>query len=159
MTHDSGKIAAHTGETNPDSWAAVALNGGTTTVSGNSTTAYAVCADISSPPTVTVQHSSTGSTTMGNFGTAHATTSGCSVNSLGDLTSGGASISGGDPTASDFAQPGSPGQGDHLTGSYPGTHGSPTTSGTPDQWTADTAAGGMGSPSGTYTDVWALCVS
>lgn len=156
-SYDYGAKAAANGNTNPDSWAAVALNGGMSG-SNNTTLVYAVCGD-STTPTVKVMHNGTGGPTSNN-GHQPVTTATCSSNSWGDLISGGGSVSGGDPTTSDFTKPGSPGQGDHLNGIYPSdSSGNPTSSGSPTNWTTVAVAGGMGSPMGTRTDVWGLCIS
>jgi hypothetical protein len=42
-THHNGTIEAAANEINPDSGAAVALNGGTSPSMGNTATAYAIC--------------------------------------------------------------------------------------------------------------------
>ena len=151
-SYSSSGLAAADGNTNPDSWTAVALNGNMSGT-GNTTYAYAICGN-STTPTVTVRHSSMSGPTSG---TATVTT-GTACSSGQNLISGGASVSGGDPTASSFTAPGN--QGDHLNGDYPSdssgtlaSNGSTTT----ENWTAISAAGGMGS-SGDETDVWGLCI-
>ena len=157
-TYDNGLIAATAGDSNPDSWAVVALNGGGTGT-GDTTTAYAVCSGANidvSGVTVTVQHSSAAGPTSGSQTTPTVNTCGTGQN----MISGGASISGGDPTSSDFTAPGS--QGDHLIGSYPSdSSGNTVSDGTTNAgyWSAGTDTGGAGSPTGTQTDVWALCVA
>jgi hypothetical protein len=154
-SYSSTGLAAANGNTDPDSWTAVALNGGMSST-GNTTLAYAVCGN-STSPTVTVKHNSAAGPTANN-GHQSVTTAAC--DSGDDLISGGASVSGGDPTTGTFTAPGSPGQGDHLNGSYPSTSGSPTSNGSPTtNWTTEAVAGGNGSPSGTQTDVWGLCIS
>ncbi len=149
--------AAADASTNPTSWTAVALNGGMSGT-GNTTSAFAICSgngiDVNGI-TVTVRHTNVAGPTSANS-QATATTSACGV--AGNLVSGGASISGSDPTTGSFTVPGS--QGDHLDGDYPsGATGAPTgnTSATTN-WTAIGHSGGMSSPS-TDTDVWGLCMS
>lgn len=149
--------AAADGTTNPTSWTAVALNGGMSGT-GNATTAYAVCSGSGinvSGITVTVKHTHvTGPSTASTAATATSGTCGTS----GNMISGGASISGSDPTTGSFTAPGS--QGDHLTGDYPsGSTGTPTSNGAATtNWTAIGHTGGMSSPS-TFTDVWGLCMN
>jgi hypothetical protein len=151
----SGKAAAD-GSTNPTSWTAVALNGGMSGT-GNTTYAYAICSGTGinvSGVTVTVKHTHVSGPTSANSSQS-ATTSACSSGQ--NLISGGASISGSDPTGTGgFTAPGS--QGDHLNGSYPSnSSGTPASNGSPtDRWTAVGHTGGMSSPT-TFTDVWGLC--
>lgn len=154
--HDSGHKAAANGETNPNSWAAVGLNGGGGGT-GNTTYAYAICSgsgiDVSGV-TVTVRYSEVSGPTTATTG--QKATVGCGAGD-GKLVSGGAAISGGSVTTTDFTAPGS--GGDHLNGSYPSdSSGNPVSNGTTTaaNWTAFTHTGGASSPS-TYTDVWALC--
>ncbi|WP_261574565.1 hypothetical protein [Frankia gtarii] len=88
-----------------------------------------------------------------SVGAPQKTTVGCGEGD-GTLISGGAGISGGDITTSDFNAPGQ--SGDHLNGSYPGDgSGNPLTS-SPANWTSTTHTGGMGSTSATRSHVWAL---
>lgn len=85
-------------------------------------------------------------------------TVGCGQND-GKLVSGGAAISGGSVTTTNFTGPGS--VGDHLNGSYPSNSGgTPVSDGTTTAayWSAFTHTGGSSSPS-TYSDAWALCVN
>jgi hypothetical protein len=154
---DSSGDAVADGSTNPTSWTAVTLNG-SQSGTGNTTTAYAVCSGSGinvSGITVTVKHAKTSGPTSAN-GTATATTATCGT--AGNLVSGGASISGSDPTTGSFTVPGS--YGDHLVGDYPSdssgnlaSNGASTVS-----WTAIGHGGGM-SGSTTETDVWGLCMS
>ncbi len=156
-THDNGEIAADDGETNPDSWAAGGLYGSTTTGSTNATYAYAICSgdDIDvSGVTVTVRYNESSGPT--SVGAPQKTIVGCGEGD-GTLISGGAGISGGDITTSDFSAPGA--RGDHLNGSYPSDgSGNPLTS-SPADWTSTTHTGGMGSTSATRSHVWALCMT
>ncbi|MEU1401106.1 hypothetical protein ABZ471_01840 [Streptomyces sp. NPDC005728] len=154
--HDFGQKAAADGETNPDSWSAVGWNGGGGN-SNNTTYAYAICSgngiDISGT-TVKVRYSEVSGPTAATSG--QTVTVGCGGGD-GKLVSGGAAISGGSVTTTDFTGPGS--VGDHLNGSYPSDHGgAPVGDGTTTAayWTASTHTGGGSSPS-TYSDVWALC--
>ncbi|MGH3798112.1 MAG: hypothetical protein ACRDSP_24945 [Pseudonocardiaceae bacterium] len=154
---NSTGAAAADGSTNPTSWTAVALNGGMTGT-GNTTTAYAVCSGSGinvTGITVTVKHTHvTGPNTASTAVTATSSTCGTS----GNMISGGASISGSDPTTGSFTAPGS--QGDHLTGDYPsGSTGTPTSNGSATtNWTAIGHTGGMASAN-TFTDVWGLCMN
>lgn len=153
---DSSGDAAADGSIAPTSWTAVALSGSTGT--GNATTAYAVCSGSGinvSGITVTVKHTNVSGPTSASS-TATATTGTCGT--AGDLISGGASISGSDPTQGSFTKPGS--QGDHLNGDYSSdSSGNPTSNGSsPTNWTAIGATGGASS-SNTDTDVWGLCLS
>lgn len=151
-SYSSSGLAAADGDTNPDSWTAVALNGGMSGT-GNTTYAYAICGN-STTPTVTVRRSSASGPTSGT----KTVTTGTACGSGQNLIGGGASVSGGDPTASSFAAPGN--QGDHLNGDYPSDSSdtlAPNGSTTTENWTAIAAAGGMGS-SGDETDVWGLCI-
>jgi hypothetical protein len=74
------------------------------------------------------------------------------------LISGGASISGGDPTTGTFTKPGS--QGDHLDGDYASDSSGNTASNgsSTAYWTAIGHAGGTSS-TGNETDVWGLCMN
>ncbi|MFI5999374.1 hypothetical protein ACIA98_03005 [Streptomyces sp. NPDC051366] len=156
--HAFGQKAAADGETNPDSWAAVGWNGGGGD-SSNTTYAYAICSgnniDISGT-TVKVRFSEASGPTSATTG--QTLTVGCGQND-GKLVSGGAAISGGSVTTTNFTGPGS--VGDHLNGSYPSdSGGTPVGDGTTtaSYWTAFTHTGGGSSPS-TYSDVWALCAN
>lgn len=155
--HDFGHKAAADGDTNPDSWAAVGLNGGGSGTTPNTTYAYAICSqsgiDTSGVTVIVRSHEVSGPTTAT---TSQTTTTSCGP-ADGTLTSGGAAISGGNLTTTDFTAPGS--QGDHLNGSFPSTTtGTPVSNGTTTaaSWTAFTHTGGADSPH-TYSDVWALC--
>ncbi|HEY9373715.1 hypothetical protein [Streptomyces sp.] len=154
--HGFGQKAAADGETDADSWSAVGWNGGGGN-SDNTTYAYAICSgdaiDVSGV-TVTVRHTSVSGPTAATTG--QTATVGCGE-ADGKLVSGGAAISGGSLTTTNFTGPGS--VGDHLNGSYPSTSGgSPVGDGTTTAayWTADAHTGGGSSPN-TYTDAWALC--
>nr|WSW48964.1 hypothetical protein OG296_38490 [Streptomyces sp. NBC_01001] len=155
--HDFGQKAAANGETNPDSWAAVGWDSSTN--SANTTYAYAICSGNGinvSGATVTVRNSEVSGPTSGSTG--QTATVGCGGGD-GNLVSGGAAISGGSVTTTDFTGPGS--GGDHLNGSFPSTSGGAAVSDgatTVAYWTAAAHTGGQSSP-GTYTDVWALCVN
>lgn len=154
--HDYGQKAAADGETNPDSWTAVGWSAGG---SSNTTYAYAICSgnDINvSGVTVKVRYSEASGPTSATTGQTQ--TVGCGGED-GTLISGGAAISGGNVTTTDFTGPGS--QGDHLNGSLPSdSSGNPVSNGTTNAayWSAFTHTGGASSPS-TYSDVWALCAN
>ncbi|MFE2283535.1 hypothetical protein ACFXDJ_05090 [Streptomyces sp. NPDC059443] len=156
--HDYGQKAAADGETNPDSWTAVGWNGGGGGTD-NATYAYAICSgnniDISGT-TVKVRFSEVSGPTSATSGAT--VTAACGGND-GKLISGGAAISGGSVTTTDFTGPGSPG--DHLNGSFPSdSGGTPVGDGTTTAayWTASTHTGGGSSPS-TYSEAWALCAN
>ncbi|MGH3875219.1 MAG: hypothetical protein ACRDSR_27600 [Pseudonocardiaceae bacterium] len=156
--HNYGQKAAAGGETNPDSWAAVGWNGGGGN-SNNTTYTYAICSgnDINiSGVTVKVRYSEVSGPTSATTG--QTVTVGCGAED-GKLVSGGAAISGGSVTTTNFTGPGS--QGDHLNGSFPSNaSGNPVSNGTTTAayWTAFTHTGGASSPN-TYSDVWALCAN
>ncbi len=156
-THDNGAIAADDGETNPDSWVAAGLYGGSTTGSTNVTYAYAICSGSGiniSGTTVTVRYAET--TGPASVAAPQKTTTGCGEGD-GTLISGGAGVTGGDVTSSDFSAPGA--QGDHLNGSYPSDgSGSPSTV-SPANWTSTTHTGGGGSTAATRSHAWALCLT
>jgi len=134
-----------TSGTNPSSWTAVGLNGGT--AGTNTTYAFAICSTDATNPTVTVKNAEVSGPTAASSG-ATATVS-CPANTV--LVGGGAFIS------NSFGIPAS--QGDHLTGDFPSdSSGNPVTSGSAGAWTAASHTGGQSS-SGTATDVWALCGS
>ncbi|MFG2751031.1 hypothetical protein [Streptomyces xanthophaeus] len=154
--HAFGQKAAADGETNPDSWTAVGWNGGGGN-SNNTTYAYAICSgngiDVSGA-TVKVRFSEVSGPTAATSG--QTATVGCGGGD-GKLVSGGAAISGGSVTTTNFTGPGS--VGDHLNGSYPSNSGgTPVADGTTTAayWTAYSHTGGGSSPN-TYTDAWALC--
>ncbi|MFF7499933.1 hypothetical protein ACFZBM_10830 [Streptomyces lavendulae] len=154
--HGYGQKAAADGEGNPDSWSAVGWNGGGGN-SDNTTYAYAICSGNGiniSGATVTVRHSEVSGPTAATAG--QTVTVGCGGGD-GKLIGGGAAISGGSVTTTNFTGPGS--QGDHLNGSYPSdSGGNPVADGTTTAayWSATTHTGGVSSPS-TYSDAWALC--
>ncbi|HKR50466.1 MAG TPA: hypothetical protein VJT72_13005 [Pseudonocardiaceae bacterium] len=156
--HNYGQKAAADGETNPDSWAAVGWNGGGGN-NNNTTYAYTICSGNNiniSGVTVKVRFSEISGPTSATTG--QTATVGCGGQD-GKLVSGGAAISGGSVTTTDFTGPGS--QGDHLNGSYPSdSGGSPVSNGstTAAYWTAFTHTGGASSPN-TYSDVWVLCAN
>ncbi|MFE0465502.1 hypothetical protein ACFW1A_40265 [Kitasatospora sp. NPDC058965] len=156
--HDYGQKAAADGQTNPDSWAAVGWNGGGGGTS-NETYAYAICSGSGinvSGATVTVRNSEVSGPNTATTGPT--VTVGCGAND-GTLVSGGAAISSGNVTGTDFTGPGS--GGDHLNGSYPSdSSGNPVADGTTSasSWTASTHTGGAGS-TGNYSDAWALCAN
>ncbi|WP_250280996.1 MULTISPECIES: hypothetical protein [unclassified Frankia] len=155
--HDYGQKAAADGETNPNAWTAVGWANGTN--STNETYAYAVCSGNNiniSGVTVKVHFSEASGPTTGSTG--QKTTVNCPSGD-GKLISGGAAISGGSVTTTDFTGPGS--GGDHLNGSFPSdSSGNPVSDGTTTAayWTAFTHTGGTSSPN-TYSDVWALCAN
>jgi hypothetical protein len=127
--------------------------------SGNKTYAYAICSGSGinvSGVTVKVRYKEVSGPTTATTG--QTDTVGCGSGD-GNLVSGGAAISGGNVTITDFTESGS--QGDHLNGSYPSdSSGNPVSGGTTTaaDWTASTHTGGASSP-GTYSDVWALCAN
>ncbi len=155
--HDFGSKPAADREINPDSWAAVGLNGGGTGTIPNTTYAYAICGQPgvqASGLTVTVHsHEVSGPATST---TSQKVTTSCAP-ADGALVSGGAAISGGNLATKGFTTPGS--QGDHLNGSFPSnTSGDPVGNGTTTatSWTAVTHTGGVDSPQ-TFSEAWALC--
>jgi hypothetical protein len=155
--HDFGRKAAADREINPDSWAAVGLNGGGNGTTPNTTYAYAICSQPgidTSDVTITVHSHEVAGPTTG--ATGQKVTTGCSP-ADGTLISGGGAISGGNLTTTGFTAPGS--QGDHLNGSFPSdTSGTPVGNGTTTatSWTAFTHTGGADSPQ-TSSEVWAFC--
>ncbi|MFB7620341.1 hypothetical protein [Kitasatospora sp. NPDC056181] len=155
--HDYGLKAAADGDSNPDSWTAVGYNGGGGGTT-NTTYAYAICSGSGinvGGVTVKVHYSEVSGPTSATTG--QTVTVGCGND--GKLVSGGAAISGGSVTTTDFTGPGS--GGDHLNGSFPSDNsGNPVGDGTTSAayWTAYTHTGGAGSPN-TYSDVWALCAN
>ncbi|GAA2807426.1 hypothetical protein GCM10010505_37100 [Kitasatospora aburaviensis] len=136
-------------------WLAIGGGGGAT----NETYAYAVCSGAGinvGGATVTVRNSEASGPNTATSG--QTVTVGCGGND-GKLVSGGAAISSGDVTGTDFTGPGS--GGDHLNGSYPSdADGNPVADGTTtaSYWTAYTHTGGAGS-SGNHSDAWALCAN
>jgi len=155
--HDFGHKAAVDGDTHPDSWAAVGLNGGGSGTTPNTTYAYAICsqpgADTSGVTVTVHSHEVSGPTTST---TSQQVITTCSPPD-GTLISGGAAISGGNLTTKGFTAPGS--QGDHLNGSFPSnTSGAPAGNGTTTatSWTAVSHTGGVDSPQ-TFSEAWALC--
>ncbi|MCX4524202.1 MULTISPECIES: hypothetical protein [unclassified Streptomyces] len=156
--HAFGQKAAADGETNPDSWSAVGWNGGGGD-SGNTTYAYAICSgnniDVGAV-TVKVRNTEVSGPTAGTAG--QTATVGCGEND-GKLISGGAAVSAGNVTTTNFTGPAS--VGDHLNGSYPSdSGGNPVGDGTTTAayWTAYAHTGAPSSP-GTDTDAWALCAN
>ncbi|WP_261571209.1 hypothetical protein [Frankia gtarii] len=155
--HDYGQKAAADGENNPNAWTAVGWANGTN--STNETYAYAICSGNNiniSGVTVKVHFSEASGPTAGSAG--QKVTVNCPSGD-GKLISGGAAISGGSVTTTDFTGPGS--GGDHLNGSFPSdSSGNPVSDGTTTAayWTAFTHTGGTSSPN-TYSDVWALCAN
>ncbi|MFD9636559.1 hypothetical protein [Streptomyces violascens] len=155
--HDFGQKAAADGETNPDSWSAVGWDNSTN--ASNETYAYAICSGNGigvSGVTVKVRYSEVTGPTTGSTGLNTTVTCGSGD---GKLVSGGAAVSGGGVTTTDFTGPGS--AGDHLNGSFPSdSSGNPVSDGTTTaaSWTAFTHSGGIGAAS-THSDVWALCAN
>ncbi|GGU65521.1 hypothetical protein GCM10010211_33360 [Streptomyces albospinus] len=156
--HDFGKKAAADGETHPDSWTAVGgIGGGRDT--NNTTYAYAVCSaghDNVRHVVTTVHFREVSG--PDEAATGQTATVGCRPED-GSLISGGAAISGGNVTTTDFTKTASGGP--HLNGSFPSdSAGNPVGDGTagPTHWTAATHAGGSPSPN-SYTDGWALCLN
>ncbi|MEU9046889.1 MULTISPECIES: hypothetical protein [unclassified Kitasatospora] len=165
--HDYGRKAAADRETNPDSGSAVGGIGGGRD-SGNMTYAYAICSgdDVNVRNITTTVHFR-GLSGPEVAGTHQTATVGCDDPDGGHgngrthdvLVSGGAAVSGGKVTTTDFSKAGS--QGTHLTGSYPSdSDGNPVSDGstTPAYWMADIHVGGSPSPN-TYSDVRALCLN
>ncbi|MFF2806134.1 hypothetical protein ACFVT2_02945 [Streptomyces sp. NPDC058000] len=157
--HDFGRKAAADGETNPDSWTAVGGIGGGRD-DNNTTYAYAICGEghgNNLGHAVTTVHFREVSG-PDQAATGQTVTVGC-VPEDGSLVSGGAAISGGNVTTTDFTKTTSGGP--HLNGSFPSdSAGNPVSDGTarPAYWTAATHAGGSPSPN-SYTDGWALCLN
>jgi hypothetical protein len=155
--HDFGKKAAADGETNPDSWTAVGWDNGTN--SANETYAYAICSGSGisvGGVTVTVRTTEVSGPNTGSTG--QTATVGCGTGD-GNLVSGGAAVSAGSVTTTDFTGPGS--GGDHLNGSFPSdSGGNPVGDGTTTaaSWTAYAHTGGQTS-TGNHTDAWALCAN
>ncbi|MFF4006224.1 hypothetical protein [Streptomyces sp. NPDC001717] len=155
--HGFGAKAAADGEENPDSWSAVGWDNGTN--SANYTYAYAICSGSGinvGGATVKVRSSEVSGPTTGSTG--QTATVGCGQND-GKLIGGGAAVSGGNVTTTDFTGPGS--GGDHLNGSFPSTSGGAAVGDgttTAAYWTASAHTGGQSSP-GTHTDAWALCAN
>ncbi|SEK88690.1 hypothetical protein [Streptacidiphilus jiangxiensis] len=155
--HDHGKIAAADGATNPDSWTAVGWDNSTN--AANETYAYAICSGSGinvSGVTVTVRFGEVSGPNTGSTGQNATATCGSGD---GKLVSGGAAISSGGVSTTDFTGPGS--GGDHLNGSFPSdSSGNPVANGatTAASWTAFAHTGGMASTSN-HTDVWALCAN
>lgn len=155
--HDFGNKPAGDREVNPDSWAAVGLNGGGTGTAPNTTYAYAICSQPGADPngvTVTVASHEVSGPTTSTTGQQVITTCGPTD---GTLISGGAAISGDNLATKGFTAPGS--QGDHLNGSFPSnTAGAPVGNGstTATSWTAVSHTGGVDSPQ-TFSEAWALC--
>ncbi|MFF3209786.1 hypothetical protein ACFYYB_03900 [Streptomyces sp. NPDC002886] len=153
--HSYGARAAANGETNPDSWSAVGWDSGAN--AADYTYAYAICSGNGitvTGATVTVRYAEVSGPTSGSTG--QTATVGCGGND-GKLVSGGAAISAGSVTTTDFTGPGS--GGDHLNGSFPSTSGGAAVADgttTAAYWTAASHTGGQSSP-GTDTAVWALC--
>ncbi|MFF0753195.1 hypothetical protein [Streptomyces sp. NPDC004267] len=155
--HHFGSIAAGDGERDPDSWTAVGGIGGGRGAD-NMTYAYAICGaagiDLDHVATTVRFTEVSGPNTASTGRTA---TAGCSRED-GQLVSGGAAISGGDVTTTDFSKATSGGP--HLNGSFPSdAAGAPAGDGDadPSYWTAATHSGGSPSP-GSYSDAWALCL-
>ncbi|MFF0430166.1 hypothetical protein ACFYUJ_38130 [Streptomyces sp. NPDC004520] len=155
--HHFGSIAAGEGERDPDSWTAVGGIGGGRGAD-NMTYAYALCStdDIDLKHVSTTVHF-TEVSGPNTASTGQTATAGCSREE-GQLVSGGAAISGGNVTTTDFSKATSGGP--HLNGSFPSdAAGNPVGDGgaNPSYWTAATHSGGSPSP-GSYSDVWALCL-
>ncbi|QHC22832.1 hypothetical protein [Streptomyces sp. GS7] len=156
--HDFGKKAAADGETNPDSWTAVGGIGGGRDMD-NTTYAYAICTaghDNVRRAVTTVHFREVGG--PDGAATGQTVTVGCRRED-GSLISGGAAISGGGVTTTDFTKTGSGGP--HLNGSFPSdSAGNPVRDGAagPAYWTAAAHAGGSPAPN-SYTDGWALCLN
>lgn len=155
--HHFGQIAAGDGERGPDSWTAVGGIGGGRD-ENNMTYAYAICSggDINLKHVATTVHFGevSGPDTASSGQTV---TTGCSRGD-GELVSGGAAVSGGNVTTTDFSKAGSGGP--HLNGSFPSdATGTPAGDGSsgPAYWTAATHSGGSPAP-GSYSDAWALCL-
>jgi hypothetical protein len=130
------------------SWSALADAGGRTGT-GVQTVAFALCAHVAGRQTSVALASRPGPLRAGSATSVTAT---CPASSV--LISGGA-LTG--------PNTGSPQQGLHLTGSFPsGTGGAPVTPARPgaaaNSWTARSESGGQGSPAGTATTTFALCL-
>ncbi|MFE9634704.1 hypothetical protein [Streptomyces sp. NPDC006463] len=122
------------------------------------TYAYAICStdDIDLKHVATTVHF-TEVSGPNTASTGQTATARCSREE-GQLVSGGAAISGGNVTTTDFSKAASGGP--HLNGSFPSdAAGTPVGHGgsDPSYWTAASHSGGSPSP-GSYSDVWALCL-
>jgi hypothetical protein len=129
------------------SWTAVADSGGRTG-SGVETSAFAVCGAVGSGGTQVALTTRPGPLSPGGVTTA---TAGCPAGTV--LLSGGVSTGPGS---------GQPQQGLHLTGSFPSSPaGDPVTASGTDAnaWTARAESGGQGSPAGTATTAFAVCLT
>lgn len=155
--HSFGLKAAADAASNPDSWTAVGWDSGPN--GADTTYAYAICSGSGinvSGATVKVRHTEVSGPTSGSTG--QTATVGCGTGD-GNLVGGGAAISAGNVTTTDFTGPAS--GGDHLNGSFPSTSGGAAVGDgttTAAYWTAAAHTGGQSSP-GTHTDVWALCAN
>jgi hypothetical protein len=145
---DAAGVAAVAGSTDPTAWSAVADAGGRTG-SGVETTAFAICGSAKRG------HTQVGVTSVpGPLPASAATTATASCPGSDELISGGASTG---------PRSGSPQQGLHLTGSFPadaagvGVGFSPSSAAI-NSWTARSESGGQGSPSGTMTTAFAVCL-
>ncbi|TMK43162.1 MAG: hypothetical protein E6G66_15770 [Actinobacteria bacterium] len=128
-------------------WTAVADSGGRTGA-GVETTAFAVCGSVGSARTQVAVSTRPGPRSPGGVTTVTAS-----------CPTGAVLLSGGVKTG---PANGEPQQGLHLTGSFPsGQAGNPVaSSGTPaNAWTARAEAGGQGSPAGTATTAFAVCLT
>jgi hypothetical protein len=145
---DAGGNAVADGSGDPAAWSAIADAGGRTGA-GVQTSAFAICRATPVGHTVVARATRPGPLAAGGVSTA---TAACPP--VAELVSGGA-LSG--PPA------GTPQQGLHLTGSFPSSPvgvgvGSAPAASDAESWTARAEAGGQGSPTGTATTAFALCL-
>jgi hypothetical protein len=133
----------------PAAWSAIADAGGRTGT-GVETSAFAVCVSAARAHTVVARRSTPGPLPAS---TATPTTAGCP--GTAELLSGGADTG--------PASGATPQQGLHLTGSFPSDAkgigpGSARVGKLVNSWTARAESGGQGSPAGTVTTAFALCL-
>jgi hypothetical protein len=145
---DAGGTPAAASSTDPTAWSAVADAGGRTG-SGVQTTAFAICG--LAPQTHTVIAAAD---VGGPLPASAQTTAVATCPSSTELISGGANTG---------PRTGSPQQGLHLTGSFPANAaglgvGFGPAAESINSWTARAESGGQGSPSGTSTKAFAVCL-
>jgi hypothetical protein len=145
---DSHGLAAARSSTGPTAWSAVADAGGRTG-SGVQTIAFAICGSASRAHTAVAAVSA-----PGPLPASSATTVTADCPSSTELISGGAQTG---PAS------GEPQQGLHLTGAFPSSPagagvGSSPAAASADSWTARSESGGQGSPGGTVTTAFAVCL-
>jgi hypothetical protein len=145
---DARGAAVADSASDPASWSAIADAGGRTG-SGVDTSAFAICGSAPRMHTVVARESRPGPLPPGS---ATATTADCPTGD--ELISGGAATG---PAS------GPPQHGLHLTGAFPSDSagagvGSSRRADAAGSWTARAESGGQGSPAGTVTTAFALCL-